>query len=155
LRPFYFFGLGSFNIVRRCVVCGRLMPSILPILDGPEPEQEQRSEHIRRGQVSIVTVLSLSLMWASSAGAALTDEEKCQAAKLKAAGIHAKCVLNAQSKAVKKGVPADFKQCAAKVEQAFAKAGGSCAGTASEIIAANTANADETLTNLADGCMWE
>ena len=39
---------------------------------------------MRRGQVSIVTVLSVSLVWASSA-AALTAAEKCQAAKLKAA----------------------------------------------------------------------
>ena len=118
----------------------------------------------------LAIVAVLSLVWASSAGAALTDEEKCQAAKLKAAGQHASCVLTAQSTAVKKGVVADFTKCDEKVTQSFAKAGGSCAGTAGEIIAASTAHADgatdtigapfvdnedETITNLADGCMWE
>lgn len=71
----------------------------------------------RRQEPVFVTLISVSIavvLWASSA-AALTDEEKCQAAKLKAAGIHASCVLNAQSTAVKKGVPADFMKCDAKV----------------------------------------
>ena len=109
------------------------------------------------------------LLWAGGAGA-LTDAEKCQAAKLKAAGLHASCVLTAQSTAVKKGELADFTKCNQKVEQAFAKAGMSCAGTAAEIISTNTArnadvtdsigptfvdNKDGTVTNLADGCMWE
>ena len=131
----------------------------------------QTGNRIRRVSVLRVSVLSLALsvMWAGSASA-LTDQEKCQAAKLGASGRHAQCVLRAQSTAVRQGKVADFTQCNTQVERAFANAGMSCTGTAAEIIAKNTANADGvadsiggvfvdnldgTITNVVDGCLWE
>lgn len=65
---------------------------------------------------------SLALGWASTAAAG--PAEKCEAAKLKASGNQAKCLLQAQADSVKSGSPADTTQCVANFEAAFAAAEG-------------------------------
>lgn len=62
--------------------------------------------------------------------AGLTAGEKCEADKLKTAGKYAFCRLNAESKAVKKGLPPDYSKCDAKYGAKWtlieSKAGGAC-----------------------------
>jgi len=49
------------------------------------------------------------------AGAAATQAQKCDAAKMSAAGGYARCRMNAEANALKAGVGADFSQCDARL----------------------------------------
>jgi hypothetical protein len=61
---------------------------------------------------------------------AITAGEKCEADKLKTAGKYTFCRLNAESKAIKKGLPPDYAKCDEKYGDKWAlvesKAGGMC-----------------------------
>ncbi len=81
----------------------------------------KRSNHktIRLG--AVLAVAAMALGWTSSAGAA-TAAQKCEAAKLKASGNRAKCLLKAEAGSVKSGNPPHTAQCVAHFEAAFAAA---------------------------------
>ncbi len=67
-----------------------------------------------------VTVIALTLGWTltSTAGTA----EQCEAAKLKASGNKAECLLDAEADSVKDGEPPKTAKCVANFEAAFAAA---------------------------------
>lgn len=72
---------------------------------------------------------ALALGWASTAGAA-TAAQTCEAAKLKASGDKAKCLLKAEADSVKSGQPPNTTQCVTDFDAAFVAAelaaGGAC-----------------------------
>lgn len=61
----------------------------------------------------------VAVLWATSAGAGLTEEQKCEAFKVKHAGKYAACLMKAESIAVRKGVPADYGKCDQKIYKKF------------------------------------
>jgi hypothetical protein len=75
---------------------------------------------------SFVTELAVAI--------ALTPPSKCQAAKLKAAGKKASCLLGAEAKALTKATTPDFTKCKSKFMAAFTKAetGSDCGATAGD-----------------------
>ena len=114
------------------------------------------------------------LLW-SSAGAAATDAEKCEATKLKRAGQYSFCRLKAESKAVTTGNPVDYTKCDTKFTGKWAAAEsipmcpttGDAAGIQAQVTAdasfialklAGTRfvdNGDGTVTDTQTGLMWE
>jgi Protein of unknown function (DUF1566) len=116
------------------------------------------------------------VLWAGTA-AAVSDADKCEAAKLKVAGKYDFCRLKAEAKAVKTGNPVDYSKCDAKFTDkwatAEAKGGGMCPtnGDAANVqgqvtvdanfIAVKLAgvrfvdNGDGTVTDAQTGLMWE
>jgi hypothetical protein len=60
-----------------------------------------------------ITIGTMILVWAGPV-AAVTDAEKCEAAKLKVAGKYNFCRLKAEAKAVKTGDPVDYTTCDSK-----------------------------------------
>ena len=69
-------------------------------------------------------------LWTAVALAAATPAEKCEAAKLSAAGKYGACRLGAEKKAVLKAIAPDYTKCDAKYTTAWGKAetkyGGAC-----------------------------
>jgi hypothetical protein len=90
-----------------------------------------------KGQTGFVgiCVVALALGWATTAGAALTAAQKCEAAKDKASGNLAKCLENEFVKFVNgktgSGIKCltKFSDALAKAEQKASNAGGSCPTT--------------------------
>lgn len=68
---------------------------------------------------SLIVALGVALLWATSASAGATDAQKCEADKLKRTAKYAFCRLKADSKAVKRGQPADYMKCDAKIVEKF------------------------------------
>ena len=70
------------------------------------------------------------MLWAAVALAGVTPAEKCEAAKLSAAGKYGACRLGAEKKAVLAGTAADYTKCDTKYMAAWDKAetkyGGAC-----------------------------
>ena len=99
-----------------------------------------------------VFVKSVGLMWVGSATAKLTAEEKCIQDKQNAVKKRAICVAEEQFKAAK-GKPFDLEKCETKFDTDIAKADEKAAkkGASCQYVD----NGDGTITNLADGCMWE
>lgn len=64
----------------------------------------------------------LGLLASQVALGAATPEQKCEAAKNKAAGAYASCLQAAQAKAVLKGEAPDFTKCDTRLAKAFTKA---------------------------------
>jgi len=112
------------------------------------------------------------------AAVAITDGEKCEADKLKAAGQYAFCRMKAESKAIKNSEAPDYSKCDTKYAEKWAKveskAGGSCPVTGdADVVQARTTvssdglaaaigggprfvdNADGTITDNFTGLMWE
>lgn len=80
-------------------------------------------------RTTLVFAMAAVLLGAQTAYS-LTDAEKCEAGKNKAAGKYAACRQNAVSTAIKKGVMPDYAKCDAKFTDKWGKletaAGGSC-----------------------------
>ena len=80
---------------------------------------------------------------------------KCEAAKLKTAGKYGACRLSAESKAAKRGLPADFTKCpvsfAVRWDKTETKGAGACPTNADEaaIEAEIRTHSDEIQTNSA------
>lgn len=118
--------------------------------------------------------LTAVVLW-SSAGAALTDAQKCEATKLKRAGQYNFCRLKAEGKAVKTGDPVDYTKCDAKFTGKWSDAEsipmcpttGDVTGIQAQVtadadfIALKLAgvrfvdNGDGTVTDTQTGLMWE
>lgn len=71
-----------------------------------------------RQSMLIVLMAALALGWASTAGAA-PAAQTCEAAKLKASGNKARCLLEAEADSVQSGQPPTTSQCVADFEAAF------------------------------------
>jgi hypothetical protein len=82
-----------------------------------------------RQSMFMVIMAALALGWASSAGA-VTAAQTCEAAKLKASGNKARCLLKVEAGSVKSGTSPNTTRCVADFEAAFAAAelaaGGAC-----------------------------
>lgn len=114
---------------------------------------------------------------AGGPAAAVTDADKCQAAKLKRAGQYAACRLKAEGKGIKKGDPPDHTKCDQKLGEKFGAAetkyGAACPTTGdaagiqaqvtsdTDFIALKLAgvrfvdNGDGTVTDVETGLTWE
>ena len=64
------------------------------------------------GNWNWITIGAIVLIWAGPA-LAVTDAQKCEAAKLKVAGKYNFCRLKAEAKAVKTGNPVDYRSATA------------------------------------------
>lgn len=127
--------------------------------------------------ITVATAIVLSSS-AGIAGADLTPGQKCEANKLRFAGMYSLCRMVAEAKAVRKNLPPDYDKCDAKLHtrwtKAETKAAGACpltgdlSQTQSRVrvdtnqltlaIAADarfTDNADGTITDHQTGLMWE
>ncbi len=69
-----------------------------------------------------VAVAAALAWWSGAAQAAPTPAQKCEAAKLSAAGKYAACRLAAEKKAVLKAIPPDYTKCDDKYTTAWGKA---------------------------------
>ena len=69
-----------------------------------------------------MSVTALAVGWAGAVGAAPTAGQKCEAAKLNAAGKYGACRLGAEKKAVLKAIAPDYTKCDAKYTTAWGKA---------------------------------
>jgi hypothetical protein len=76
----------------------------------------------RRFENVAVVIGALTLLWTAVALAKTTAAEKCEAAKLNAAGKYGACRLGAEKKAVLKGTPPDYTKCDANYTKAWDKA---------------------------------
>ncbi len=74
-------------------------------------------QRIFAGVVALAAVL-----WAGTSHAGATDKQKCEAAKLSAAGKYAACRLGAEKKAVLKAIAPDYTKCDDKYTTAWGKA---------------------------------
>ncbi|MGH8470818.1 MAG: DUF1566 domain-containing protein [Gammaproteobacteria bacterium] len=72
----------------------------------------------------MLIVAALVLGWAGTAGATggAAAAQKCEAAKLKASGKKAECLLDAEARSVKSGQPPKTSRCVKRFEAAFAGA---------------------------------
>ncbi len=66
-------------------------------------------------------LIACTLLLSAGSSAALSPEDKCEAAKNKIAGKYAFCRQKAESKAIKKGTSADFTKCDTKLGEKWAK----------------------------------
>ncbi len=71
--------------------------------------------------IGALAMLVATLLLAGGA-AAVTDAEKCEAAKLKTAGKYSFCRQKAEAKAVKTGDPVDYSKCDENYADKWAKA---------------------------------
>jgi hypothetical protein len=62
-----------------------------------------------------------ALLIAGSAAGGVDPTDKCAAAKIKEAGKYSKCLLNEESKAIKKGLPGDVSKCDSKLTKKWTK----------------------------------
>jgi hypothetical protein len=80
-------------------------------------------------QISLYIIAGATLLWVGAA-AGLSPADKCEAAKLKRAGLYSACRLKAEAKAVKTGDPLDHSKCDSKFgekwTEAETKASGMC-----------------------------
>jgi len=122
-------------------------------------------------------VVCLLLSWTGTVHASPTAQQKCEAAKLIAAGKYHLCRLKAEAKAIKTGNPVDVSRCDDKLVLKFGKAetrwgsecptSGDVTGVQSQVTAAATGvalqltglrfvdNGDGTVTDTQTGLMWE
>jgi len=133
---------------------------------------------MKKRQVLAMSLIVGATMVASQAAFALSDADKCVAAKQKEAGKYVFCRMKAESKAVKKGTTPDFSKCDAKLSSKWTKietkAAGACPTTGDEAAIRNIAVADAgllagtvavkarfqdngngTITDLNTGLTWE
>jgi hypothetical protein len=135
-----------------------------------------------RGQRVVAALIAITaavaVLGQVGAAHATTAAQKCQAAKLKATGKYAFCLLSVDAKAAKTGgtpAPADYVKCTTtdgtKFSDAETQAAGSCptqndlSGVFDQIIAQERAlkllqarfvdNADGTVSDTQTGLMWE
>jgi hypothetical protein len=124
-----------------------------------------------------VSVCAVALaVWATGASA-ISDAQKCEAAKNKIAGKYAFCRQKAQAKAIKSGDPVDYSTCDTKFGEKWASAetagGGTCptSGDVTDVQDQVTAeadfialklagtrfvdNGDGTVSDTETGLMWE
>ncbi len=64
------------------------------------------------------------ILWATSAAAVMDPTNMCAADKIKAAGKYSMCLLNEQSKAIKRGLVVDFSGCNERLTKNWTKAEG-------------------------------
>ena len=85
---------------------------------------------VRRLENIAATIGAVTVLWTAVALAGATPAEKCEAAKLNAAGKYGACRLGAEKKAVLKAIAPDYTKCDAKYATAWGKAetkyGGAC-----------------------------
>ena len=77
---------------------------------------------VRRFENIAAVVGAVTVLWTAVALAAATPAEKCEAAKLSAAGKYSACRLGAEKKAVLSGAAPDYSKCDAKYMTAWGKA---------------------------------
>ena len=100
----------------------------------------------------------LALLWAVPA-AALSDADKCEAAKNKEAGKYAFCRQKAEATAIKKGLPPNYTKCDSKLTDKWGKAetkgGGMCPtnGDLANMQARITTDADAIAACLNGACL--
>ena len=106
-----------------------------------------------RASFAVVTALVLVAVQAQ----ALSDADKCEAAKNKIAGKYAFCRQKAEAKAIKTGMPPDFSKCDPKFSQKWMDAetngGGMCPTNGDETVMQSciTAHADQVAAALNGG----
>jgi Protein of unknown function (DUF1566) len=127
-------------------------------------------------RLTVSMCILVLITWGTTA-AAISDADKCEAAKNKIAGKYAFCRQKAEAKAIKTGAPVDYSKCdtnfGGKWATAETRGGGMCptrgdqSGIQNQVTAAADSialkltgvrfvdNGDGTVTDVQAGLMWE